>query len=254
MPDDSRLELSIQIAAKPATVFRFLSDPKLFQQWMGTGAILGARDLTVQYPGGDIARGTIREAVPDKRLAFGWGYEQGTHGLLPDSTLVTIDLEATADGGTLVRLTHSNLNQAQQAEHAKGWNYYLSQLGTHAASIGIAEKVPEVVAAYCQAWNETDPGRRKELLDRCWESDGAFRDQMGAADSAEALSAYIGGAHQFVPGFQLESSGRHDLVHGYVRFPWLIRLPDGKVMSRGTNFGQLSANGKFRFVTGFWDG
>ena len=221
---------------------------------MGTGAILGANEISVQYPGGELARGTIRSLVPDKRLSFGWGYEKATHGLSPDSSIVTIELEATADGGTLVRLTHENLDQRQQVEHAKGWNYYLSQLATHAANIGIAERVPGLIATYCEAWNETDGARRLELLNGCWEPDGAFRDQMGAAEGAQSLSAYIGGAHQFLPGFRLEPSGKHDLVHWHVRFPWLIRLPDGNVMSRGTNFGQLSENGKFRFVTGFWDG
>ena len=34
------LELSIHISASPETVWRFLSEPDLFKQWMGPGAEL----------------------------------------------------------------------------------------------------------------------------------------------------------------------------------------------------------------------
>jgi uncharacterized protein YndB with AHSA1/START domain len=253
MPDPNSLELSIQIAAKPSTVFRFLSDPKLFQQWMGTGAILGQKDLTVSYPGGEIAKGTIREVIPDQKLVFGWGYVSEKHGLAPDSTIVTLELIPTPDGGTLVKLTHTNLDPSQQSEHSKGWTYYLHQLSTHAETAAVSAAVPEIIAAYCDAWNQTEPELRRELLGKCWEPNGAFRDAMGSAETLQALDGYIAGAHQFLPGFRLEAAGPHDFVRGFVRFPWIIRLPDGKVMSRGTNFGRVSATGKFEFVTGFWD-
>ena len=40
-------------------------------------------DVTVQYPGGEVARGMIRELVPDRKVVFGWGYEKGLHGWRP---------------------------------------------------------------------------------------------------------------------------------------------------------------------------
>jgi uncharacterized protein YndB with AHSA1/START domain len=253
MPNPNSLETSIQIAAKPSTVFRFLSDPKLFQEWMGTGAVLGQTDLTVSYPGGEVAKGTIREVIPDQKLVFGWGYVSSKHGLAPDSTTVTIELIPTSDGGTLVKLTHENLDQAQQSEHSKGWTYYLHQLSSQAETVAVAAVLPSTIATYCDAWNETIADRRRELLLQCWEPDAAFRDAMGSAETLQALDGYIAGAHQFLPGFRLEAAGPHDFVRGFVRFPWIIRLPNGNVMSRGTNFGRVSATGKFQFVTGFWD-
>lgn len=247
------LELSIHIAAKPATVYRFLSDPKLFQQWMGTGATLSGGGIRVEYPGrGAAAVGTIREAVPDQRLVFGWGYEDSEHGLAPDSTTVTIELTATTDGGTQVTLTHQGLTDSKQREnHSMGWNYYLSQLSRHAAAIGLAERLPEIVATYCNAWNETSSERRRGLLSSCWELDAAFRDGMGSTDGLDALDQYIANAQKFMAGFKLEPSGPADLVHGYVRFSWVIRTPDGAAMMSGQNFGQLSASGKFQFLAGF---
>ncbi|MFN0102406.1 MAG: SRPBCC domain-containing protein [Bryobacteraceae bacterium] len=246
------LELSIHVNAKPETVFRFLSDPELFKQWMGPGALLHTTGVTVHYPTGEIARGTLRESVPNERIVFGWGYDENTHGLAPDSTTVTIQLTATPTG-TTVTLMHAGIDETRQAEHAKGWTYYLGQLGSAAANHGFAAALPAAVENYIKAWKETDLTARAAQLDACWEESAAFRDSMGVAEGRTALLHYISNAQKFVPGFQLELAGPPEQCHGYYRFPWLIRTPDGNVMSRGTNFGQLSSSGRFASAVGFWD-
>ena len=54
--------------------------------------------------------------------------------MAPDALTVTIELEATDAGGTLVRLTHAGLpSEGAKQEHAKGWNYYLAQPSWKAA-------------------------------------------------------------------------------------------------------------------------
>ncbi|MBI2688601.1 MAG: hypothetical protein HYX27_20050 [Acidobacteria bacterium] len=80
----------------------------------------------------------------------------------------------------------------------------------------------------------------------------AFRDSIGVADGREALPAYISNAQKFVPGFMLELAGTPEQCHGYYRFPWPIRMPDGNIMGRGANFGQLSGSGRFASAAGFW--
>jgi uncharacterized protein YndB with AHSA1/START domain len=246
------LSLSIHIDAKPETVFRFLSDPELFKQWMGPGALLQAGGITVHYPTGETAIGTLRESVPNERIVFGWGYQNGDHGLTPDATTVTIQLTPTPTG-TRVTLEHAGLSQAQQSEHAKGWNHYLGQLAAAASNLGYATALPAAVEAYIRAWNETDAALRDGHLQECWENDGLFRDSMGQADSRSALLHYIGNAQKFVPGFVLELASGPEQCHGYYRFSWQIRMPDGNVMGRGTNFGQLSPAGRFLSAIGFWD-
>lgn len=248
----NELVLTIDIAAQPDTVFQFLSDPELFKQWMGPGALLSSDQLTVHYPTGETARGTVRELVPNQRIVFGWGYDQHTHGLAPDSTTVTIELEPIPLG-TRVTLRHSGLDEAQQSEHKKGWTYYLAQLGSAAANRKFAQALPKAAEAYIAAWNETDLAKREDLLRTCWEEDGVFRDSMGVAEGRTQLLHYISGAQQFVPGFRLELRGAPEQCHGYYRMPWLIRLPDGSQMAAGTNFGQIAPSGRFRFAVGFWD-
>lgn len=124
-----------QIAAPPATVFAFLTDPEKILSWMGTEA------QTELHPGGlyllkgvgsRVARGTFREVVPVHRLAYSFGWE-GDEEVPPGSSLVEIDL-IDQDGGTLLRMTHSGLpNAAQIASHNKGWAYYVARLAMAAA-------------------------------------------------------------------------------------------------------------------------
>jgi uncharacterized protein YndB with AHSA1/START domain len=126
-----------QIAAPPATVFAFLTDPEKIISWMGIEA------KTEMHPGGlyllkgisergRVARGAFREVVPVHRLAYSVGWEDDEE-VPPGSSLVEIDL-IDQDGGTLLRMTHSGLPTAAQcAGHNKGWAHYLGRLTMAAA-------------------------------------------------------------------------------------------------------------------------
>ncbi len=125
-----------QIAAPPATVFAFLTDPDKIVNWMGSEA------QTETHPGGlfllkginsrPVARGAFREVVPVHRLAYSFGWD-GSEEVPPGSGLIEIDL-IDQDGGTLLCMTHSGLpNKAQCDAHAKGWAHYLGRLAIVAA-------------------------------------------------------------------------------------------------------------------------
>ena len=119
-----------QIAAPPATVFAFLTDPEKIIRWMGSEAEMAP------HPGGlyllkgihgNAARGAFREVVPVHRLAYSFGWE-GSETVPPGSSLIEVDL-IDRDGGTLLRMTHTGLpSQAQCDAHDKGWAHYLARL------------------------------------------------------------------------------------------------------------------------------
>ncbi|MBR0696101.1 SRPBCC domain-containing protein [Bradyrhizobium lablabi] len=128
----------LQIAAPPATVFAFLTDPEKIVSWMGLEA------TTETHPGGlyllkgiggsraRVARGKFHEVVPVHRLAYSFGWEDGEE-VPPGSSLIEIDL-VDKDNGTLLRMTHSGLPNAAQCEsHAKGWAHYLGRLAVVAS-------------------------------------------------------------------------------------------------------------------------
>jgi uncharacterized protein YndB with AHSA1/START domain len=123
------------IAAPPATVFAFLTDPEKILSWMGAEATTEAHPgglYLVKSVGGRVARGSFREVVPVHRLAYSFGWE-GSEAMPPGSGLIEIDL-IDRDGGTLLRMTHSGLPDAAQcAAHDQGWAHYLGRLAIAAA-------------------------------------------------------------------------------------------------------------------------
>ena len=135
MPESFVVQRETQIAAPRASVFAFLTDPEKIVQWMGSEA------TTEMHPGGlyllkgvgsATARGAFREVVPVHRLAYSFGWE-GNEEVPPGSSLIEIDL-IEQDGGTLLRMTHSGLPNAEvQASHAKGWTHYIGRLALAAA-------------------------------------------------------------------------------------------------------------------------
>ena len=135
MQDSLIVRREQHVAAPPAAVFALLTDPDRILRWMGTEAELDAQPgglYLVNVTGARFARGAFREVVPVHRLAYSFGWD-GSATVPPGSGLVEIDLIEQADG-TLVRLTHSGLPDAEQcASHADGWAHYLGRLATAAA-------------------------------------------------------------------------------------------------------------------------
>jgi uncharacterized protein YndB with AHSA1/START domain len=135
MTESFVVQRETHIAAPCASVFAFLTDPDKIVQWMGTEA------TTEVHPGGlyllkgvgsSTARGAFREVVPVHRLAYSFGWD--TDEEVPaGSSLIEIDL-IEQDGGTLLRMTHSGLpNAEKRAGHDKGWAHYLDRLTKAAA-------------------------------------------------------------------------------------------------------------------------
>ena len=102
-----------QVAAPPAAVFAFLTDPEKIMRWMGTEATTEAHPgglYLFKGVGGRSARGAFREVVPVHRLAYSFGWE-GNEAVPPGSSLIEIDL-VEQNGGTLLRMTQTGLPNA----------------------------------------------------------------------------------------------------------------------------------------------
>jgi uncharacterized protein YndB with AHSA1/START domain len=125
----------VQIAAPPATVFAFFTDPEKILRWLGTEATVEPHAgglYLVNVGGRDTARGRFTEVIPVHRLAYTFGWE-GHEKTPPGSSLIEIDLIDHGDG-TLLRLTHSGLPDAEErANHDSGWARYLGRLAVAAA-------------------------------------------------------------------------------------------------------------------------
>lgn len=123
------LERELHIAARPATVFAFFTDPAKMCRWMGKDAALDPR------PGGmcridingHITCGEYVEVVPHSRIVFTWGWEN--EGSTPRPGQSTVEITLAPDGdGTRLRLRHLGLDAEQRANHGQGWDQFLPRL------------------------------------------------------------------------------------------------------------------------------
>jgi uncharacterized protein YndB with AHSA1/START domain len=124
------VDISVHIAARPDTVFRFLTDPDRMRTWMGDTAEIDPRPggmYRVSVIDGNVAIGEYVEVVANERIVWTWGWE-GSETIPPGSS--TVEVTLTPDGdGTVVRLRHSGLPDDEAVnEHRRGWEHYTARL------------------------------------------------------------------------------------------------------------------------------
>ena len=147
MPDV--VEVSVHIAAPPAAVFGYLTDPGRYPEWMGSAAVLDPVPggiYRVRMSDGFAAAGQFVTVDPPSRVVFTWGWadaEAVQHvrhepadnagDLPPGSTRVAITLEAH-QGGTRLTLRHYDLATRELVDaHQEAWQVYLHRLVIRAA-------------------------------------------------------------------------------------------------------------------------
>ena len=123
------------IAAEPAIVFAFFTDPDKMTRWMGVRSDLDAKPggvYLVNVNNKNVARGEFEEVTPNSRLVFSFGWEDAAFGITPGSSRIEIDLEPK-DGGTQLTFVHSGLPEAAVEPHTEGWTHYHGRLAIVAA-------------------------------------------------------------------------------------------------------------------------
>jgi uncharacterized protein YndB with AHSA1/START domain len=142
------VKLERTIAAPPERVYRAWLDPDLLSRWLAPGAYDLTRAEVDERVGGSYriwhgldgeqtggVEAELLELVPDRRLAFRWGFvgPDRTAGPVFD-TLLTVTFEPAADGATRLTLVHERLEGLREAmpyvyeNIAGGWGSVLDQL------------------------------------------------------------------------------------------------------------------------------
>jgi len=124
----------IWIDASPETVFPYLVEPELLTRWIGEESSNDPRlggVFRLKFSE-SVVSGEFVELDSPRRVVYTWGHEEGD-SMPAGSTTVAFDLEPE-NGGTRVRLRHSNLPTEHEVEqHSKGWDHFLPELAKVAA-------------------------------------------------------------------------------------------------------------------------
>ena len=110
----------------------------------------------------------------------------------------------------------------------------------------------QVIDTYCAVWNETDDGRRAELLGRIWAEGGVYCDPTIRVEGATALLTHIAGVHSNFQGFGLRRIGKLDMHHGLGRFGWQRAMANGDTGPESIDFVEFDEAGKLTSVIGFF--
>lgn len=115
-----------------------------------------------------------------------------------------------------------------------------------------APGVEEAVAAYGEAWNETDEAMRAALLELSFAEDGTYEDPQSHYESREAL---FDGIETFLaenPGARIAIASGVDSHHGKFRFRWRMVGADGALAAEGMDYGELDEDGRIQRIVGFF--
>jgi hypothetical protein len=107
-----------------------------------------------------------------------------------------------------------------------------------------------IVEGYFAMWNETDPDRRRAVVEATWTRHPRYLDPMVAADGRDGLDTMVEGVHRQFPGHRFRLAGAVDAHHDRARWGWELVGPDGPVAA-GVDFATLAGDGRLADVTGF---
>jgi uncharacterized protein YndB with AHSA1/START domain len=124
----------LRIDASPETVFAFFTEPERITRWLCEEATTDPRPggaCLQTHVGSDGKRyyvqGEFVEVSPPSRVVFTWGYENPEMATRPGSSTVEVTLEPDGEG-TLLRLVHRDLPEAERGDHDEGWGTLLAKL------------------------------------------------------------------------------------------------------------------------------
>ncbi len=122
------------------------------------------------------------------------------------------------------------------------------------AESSAATPTEKVVDGYFAMWNETDPTRRREVIEKTWSEGASYVDPMFSAEGPDALDAMVAGVHERFPGHRFRQTGAVDAHNYRARWGWELAGPDGgPPVVAGVDFAVLAADGRLREVTGFFE-
>ncbi|MDH6246842.1 nuclear transport factor 2 family protein [Mycobacterium sp. OTB74] len=111
----------------------------------------------------------------------------------------------------------------------------------------------DIVTAYLQTWNATDPEQVRALLGEHWAPGATYTDPTADVSGHGAISEMIGAVHTQFPGFVFSLVSGPDSHHNQARFQWGLGPKGEQPPVVGFDVLATDADGRIRTVHGFLD-
>ena len=111
----------------------------------------------------------------------------------------------------------------------------------------------DLVDRYIATWNETDGGRRRDLIARTWTDAASYLDPVLQGEGRDGIDAMIVSVHERFPGHRFRRTGEVESHHDRVRFTWELAPEGGDPVVSGTDFGIVTSDNQLQAITGFFD-
>ena len=83
-------------------------------------------------------------------------------------------------------------------------------------------EVTTVVDGYIAMWNETDPERRRSIIEQTWTDDGSYVDPHAEVAGVDGLDALVAAVQEQFPGHRFVLAAGPDTHHDRMRFTWQL--------------------------------
>lgn len=110
----------------------------------------------------------------------------------------------------------------------------------------------DLIDCYIAMWNETDAGRRRELIARVWTDGASYLDPVLQGEGRSGIDAMVKSVQERFPGHRFRRTSEVDAHHDRVRFCWELGPESGPAVVKGTDVG-IVAEGRLATITGFFD-
>jgi hypothetical protein len=111
----------------------------------------------------------------------------------------------------------------------------------------------DLVRRYLAAWNETDPGGRRRVLEQVWADDGSYTDPLVEVTGRDAIDQVIGAVQRQFRGLVFRLCGAIDAHHNLARFSWVLVPEGGEPLLAGFDVAVTGPDGRLSAVHGFLD-
>ena len=113
-------------------------------------------------------------------------------------------------------------------------------------------KLNQLADRYIAMWNETDAGRRRDLIAAIWTADGAYVDPMVQSNGHAGIDALVTAVQERFPEHRFARTSDVDSHHDRIRFSWTLSPAAGAAIVEGVDFGTIAGD-RLQSITGFFD-